>query len=655
MKLSTQINLGLFFIILLAGVGAGTIEVYQTKTQVEHSANALAQKTSSQLADQLSALLSRQSAQQRSELGENQLSEDNLVSSILTTALTNDKLSTISIENTDGIELVKKESASESSSKSILSNLIELSVAQTQAVIGSTSTVIKVTSSPKTHYHFLWQQLLKIAVFCVAVYLLSVIAVMVIANFATRPLSKVTKKLNEIQNNDFTPSSIKSATADFRYLVSAANNLSLALESKFQELTRQAEQFKSVASRDTLTKIANRNAFDRHMKALIGGISGPKEHSLTLVRLAQLTTINHKLGMLAGDNYVCGVADVLKKAGQDNFNGAFVFRISGGDFAIISEVQPNDVHEENLALISKSFTTINPLRDGNKAAWIGVARFTNSMSMKEIMESADSALMAATKRPQGWQFASDIAQVHSNSQWRQRLEYVVSQQYADILIQPVMNLERNTPSYYETFARFKDKQTNDVIPMSQLIPASERLDLIPQVDKLVTSIVFKKLKVTSHQVAINISNASIANTEFREWLIQQLSEHEALCHRIIFEIQDAALIHYNEEAISFCKRVTQLGCRITVEHFGDNFASLSGLRAIQPAYVKLSGRLTESIHTNKDNQLFVSSLLNIARSLNIKVIAEKVENEAESVALNNLDIIHQQGYYFSKPALWTVY
>ena len=161
--------------------------------------------------------------------------------------------------------------------------------------------------------------------------------------------------------------------------------------------------------------------------------------------------------------------------------------------------------------------------------------------------------------------------------------------------------------------------------------------------------------MTTHQIAINVSNASIANPEFREWLTQQLSEHEKLCHRLIFEIQDAALIHYNEEAVSLCKRVTQLGCRITVEHFGDNFASLSGLRAIQPAYVKLSGRLTESIHTNKDNQLFVSSLLNIARSLNIKVIAEKVENEAESVALNNLDIIHQQGYYFSKPALWTVY
>lgn len=643
MKLSTHINLGLFFIVLLSGVGAGFIEVNQTKVHAERTNKALTDKTATQLANQLSMLR------------EDQRSNEALLSSMISTALADDRLSEISIEKDDGTVLAKKVGSSVTSYESLLTNVVEFSVAQSKAGVSSTSIAVKVSSSPQAHYHTLWQQLLKIASFCIVIYLLSLLTVIVIAKLITRPLTKVGTMLNDIQNNDFTPTSIKSATNEFQYLVSAANNLSFALESKFQELTRQAEQFKTVASKDTLTKIANRNAFDRHMKAIIGGISDPKEHTLTLVRLAQLNSINHKLGMLAGDNYVCGIADVLKKASQDYFKGAFVFRISGGDFAIVSDVQRKDLHEENLAMMCKDFITINPLRDGNKAAWIGVARFTNSMSMKEIMENADSALMAATKRPQGWQFASDIAQVHSNAQWRQRLEYIVSQQYADILIQPVMNLERNTPSYYEAFARFKDKQTNDIIPMSQLIPASERLDLVPKLDKLVIGIIFKKLKVTTHQIAINVSNASIASPEFREWLTQQLSEHEKLCHRLIFEIQDAALIHYNEEAVSLCKRVTQLGCRITVEHFGDNFASLSGLRAIQPAYVKLSGRLTESIHTNKDNQLFVSSLLNIARSLNIKVIAEKVENEAESVALNNLDIIHQQGYYFSKPALWTVY
>ena len=643
MKLSTHINLGLFFVIVLAGVGAGFVEVIQTQSQAERTDSALTDKAATQLTTQFSMLR------------QDQLLDEALISSMMSTALSNDRLSEIRLEKDDGTLLVKEVNSNAFYFESLLSNVIELSPVQSQMSVPSTSTVVKVTSSSQAHYHSLWQQLLKIALFCVVIYLLSLLTVIVIAKLTTRSLSNVTKRLNGIQNNDFSPTPIKSSTSEFQFLVSAANNLSFALESKFQELTRQAEQFKVVASKDSLTKIANRNAFDRHMKAIIGGIADPKEHTLTLVRLAQLNNINHKLGMLAGDNYVCGVAEVLKKASQEYFKGAFVFRISGGDFAIVSDVQNKDLHEEHLAMICKDFLTINPLRDGNKAAWIGVARFKNTMSLREIMETADSALLAATKRPQGWQFASDIAQVHSNAQWRQRLEYIVSQQYADILIQPVMNLERNTPSYYEAFARFKDKQTNDVIPMSQLVPASERLDLVPKLDKLVISIIFKKLKVTTHQVAVNISNASIANAEFREWLIQQLSEHEKLCHRLIFEIQDAALIHFNEEAISLCKRVTQMGCRITVEHFGDNFASLSGLRAIQPAYVKLSGRLTESIHTNKDNQLFVSSLLNIARSLNIKVIAEKIENEAESVALNNLDIIHQQGYYFSKPALWTVY
>lgn len=642
MKISTKINLGLLSIALVFGSVSALLQINRKIADVEVSSKAVSNYIAHQLASEFSAFDNAQ------------WKNDETLPDILSNAFINGRVASIKVKDSSGALVIEKKNTTRQK-KHFLSYLIALPSTQSSVKEKLSSNTVTVESSPYLDYITLNYQLMLTLASCILIYLFATFFILYLNGKNQAPLSIVTKKLNELQSNNFTPLSIDSSLTEFNYLVSATNNLAISLENKFQELTRQAEQFKSIASKDVLTKLANRNAFERHMKALLGGISNPKEYSLTLVRLAQLNTINHKLGMLAGDNYVCGVADILKKASQEQFQGAFVFRISGGDFAIISDVQSKRVQEETLSLLNKSFSNLNPLRDGSKAAWMGITRFSNGMSMQEIMESADSALMAATKRPQGWQFSSDIAQVHSNAQWRDRLNYVVAQQYADILIQPVMNLERNTPSYYETFARFKDKQTNDIIPMSQLIPASERLDLIPEVDKLVTSIVFKKLKVTLHQVAINLSNASIASSEFRGWLIKQLSEHESLCHRIVFEVQDAALIHYNEEAVALCKRITQLGCRITVEHFGDNFASLSGLRAIQPAYVKLSGRLTESIHTNKDNQLFVSSLLNIARSLNIKVIAEKVEHEAESVALNNLDIIHQQGYYFSKPALWTVY
>ena len=118
------------------------------------------------------------------------------------------------------------------------------------------------------------------------------------------------------------------------------------------------------------------------------------------------------------------------------------------------------------------------------------------------------------------------------------------------------------------------------------------------------------------------------------------------------EFEDSALIHHKDDTISFCKTLMTLGCRVTIEHFGENLASLAGLRAIQPHFVKISGKLTKDIHTDKDNQLFVSSLLSIARGLNINVIAELVENEAESVALTQLDVAYQQGFYFAKPTLW---
>ena len=73
---------------------------------------------------------------------------------------------------------------------------------------------------------------------------------------------------------------------------------------------------------------------------------------------------------------------------------------------------------------------------------------------------------------------------------------------------------------------------------------------------------------------------------------------------------------------------------------------------IQPDFVKISGKLTKDIHEDKDNQLFVSSLVSIANGLHIKVIAELVESELESNTLSKLQVVYQQGYHFAKPTAW---
>merc|ERR1712224_213592 len=157
-----------------------------------------------------------------------------------------------------------------------------------------------------------------------------------------------------------------------------------------------------MGNKDTLTKLSNRSAFERHTRALLSDMSNFQEKELILIRLAQLTTINTKLGMLAGDNYVKSIADFLVHEAKHNCKSGFVFRLSGGDFALIIEIMGRDERDLMLENMSKRFANATPLRDGSKATWMGVTRFSSQMSLQQVMESADSALMAAMKTQKGW-------------------------------------------------------------------------------------------------------------------------------------------------------------------------------------------------------------------------------------------------------------
>ena len=643
MKLSSRINWGIIALMFFAFIA---LSVAELRLLQSNTSTLISSETEKALASYTKATNATPASSQTKSM---------MLSAVAETLAARPSIASVNVIDEEGNVSVSHESASTDPIPSWFSLVDPAPAFKKRIALPNNDSYLVVTSDKHDTYSKFTAIVIKNATMFMALSFIVYLLVTILTKSALRPINDVIRKLNDMGGHNFTSPDASTSAKDFESLSITANNLAATLASKFDDLTRQAELFKKEASKDALTGLSNRGAFERHMRALLNENATSQEKELIVVRLAQLANINTKLGMVPGDNYVKAITNILMEETKNNSSIRFVFRLSGGDFALISEPMEKPTRDLVLTNISTQCASVTPLRDGTKATWIGVTRFTGSMTMQQVMESVDSALIASMKTQSGWQLASDIAHVHSNSQWRERLNHIVSQQYADIMIQPVMDIEKNMPAYYETSGRFKDKKTNDVIPMSQLIPASERLDLIPEVDKLVTNIVFKKMEVTSQQVAINLSITSIANREFREWLVKELTQRENLCSKLLFEIEDAALIQQREYTELLCRHLMGLGCRITIEHFGDNFASLSGLRVIQPQFVKLSGRLTQGIHTNKDNQLFVSSLISIAKNLNIKVIAEMVETEAESIALTKLGVEHQQGYYFAKPALWNVY
>tara|TARA_Y100000296_G_scaffold60384_1_gene69955 strand:+ start:177 stop:2111 length:1935 start_codon:yes stop_codon:yes gene_type:complete len=643
MRLSTQLSTSLLVFLILVFAGSFIINVKLTREYVNEQLATHAQDTATSLGLSITPHLGEANGIAVAETMVNAIFDRGFYQYITITDMEGNLL--IERRNPDTVDTVP----------TWFTDIVEVTppVEKTELNNGWTMAgELAVQSHPGLANKTLWESVKQSAFMFFAAFVFAYIALLFIITAITKPLRIVVDKIDDIQNQKFSHINYKPFTKELSFITQAVNRLSSSVEIMFKELTQKAEQFRTQAYDDSLTGLQNRSAFTRHMNALLSKTATADEGYVILVRLAQLNTINMTLGAQEGDNYVNTVAKELNSFTSSIQETAFLFRVSGADFVLVTEAMTKQDCEAHLQALSIVLSRCNPLKDGSKAVWIGAAQFNDQQSFSEIMENADSALMAATKQPNGWQFASELSHIHSNTAWKERLNHILQQQYADIVIQPVMNVKLNSPSYFEAFARFKEKSNGNAIPMSQLIPASERLNLIPEVDKLVVNLVVQKLASNKRDIAINIANASLANSAFRQWLLSLLNQNKALCTHLVFELEDSALIHHKAEAIHLCKSLVSLGCKITIEHFGENLASLAGLRAIQPHFVKISGKLTKEIHADKDSQLFVTSLLSIARGLSIKVIAELVENEAESVALTRLDVVYQQGFYFSKPMLW---
>jgi len=643
MRLSTQLSTSLLVFLILVFAGSFVINVKLTREYVNEQLATHAQDTATSLGLSITPYLSEDNGIAIAETMVNAIFDRGFYQYITITDMEGNLL--IEKRNPTTVDTVP----------SWFTDIVEITppVEKTELNDGWTMAgELAVQSHPRLANETLWESVKQSAFMFFTAFVFAYIALLFIITAITKPLRIVVNKIDDIQNQKFSHINYKPFTKELSFITQAVNRLSSSVEAMFKELTQKAEQYRIQAYEDSLTGTQNRSAFSRHMTALLSKTATSDEGYVILIRLAQLNAINMTLGAQEGDNYVISVANELKSFTSSIQETAFLFRVSGADFVLVTEAMTKQDCEARLQELSSSLSHCNPIKDGSKAVWIGAAQFNDEQSFSEIMANADSALMAATKQANGWQFASELSHIHSNTAWKERLNQILEQQYADIVIQPVINIEKNAASYYEAFARFKEKSSGNAIPMSQLIPASERLNLIPEVDKLVVTLVLNKLAQNKRNVAINIANASLANAAFRQWLLTLLNQNTALCTQLVFELEDSALIHHKDDAISFCKSLVNLGCKITIEHFGENLASLAGLRAIQPHFVKISGKLTKDIHADKDSQLFVTSLLSIARGLNISVIAELVENEAESVALSRLDVAYQQGFYFAKPALW---
>jgi EAL domain-containing protein (putative c-di-GMP-specific phosphodiesterase class I) len=153
-------------------------------------------------------------------------------------------------------------------------------------------------------------------------------------------------------------------------------------------------------------------------------------------------------------------------------------------------------------------------------------------------------------------------------------------------------------------------------------------------------------------LAINLFPGSITDASFNDWLLAQLKQQPGIASRLIFEIAEYGVLENANELRNWVDRIRGTGARTSIDHFGKGFASFGYLCETRVDYLKIDGSFISDIEQNKDHRFFVESIIGIAHSLDIKVVAESVETEGEMRTLTTLGVDALQGYGIQPPAPW---
>lgn len=376
-----------------------------------------------------------------------------------------------------------------------------------------------------------------------------------------------------------------------------------------------------------------------------------------LVGLDKLNIVADVYGDETADAIVLAVAQRIEQCLRA---GDIVGRVGFDRFAVIlsdcSEQLITAVADRFLATIRESAVATS---DGPMyvTASIGATMFpTSAKNVREVVGQADNALRSA--RRLGCDCYLEFRDV-PNQHIPERPDLVIAEQVKQALrddrivlaYQPIVSSHDGAPTFYEALVRMLDEE-GEPVPAGLFVPIVEQMGLMRLVDRRVLDLGISALTENSEiSLSINVSGMTAVDPVWLRQLHESLEARPDVASRLILEITETVALDDIADSSRFVRSVTELGCRVALDDFGAGYTSFRHLRALNVDLVKIDGSFVRDLPTNPDNQLFVRTLINLAKGIGLKTVAEWVENEEEAELLRSEGIDFLQGWYYGKPAI----
>ena len=408
-------------------------------------------------------------------------------------------------------------------------------------------------------------------------------------------------------------------------------------------LEKTTQSLRYSLTHDILTGLKNRIAFEKEKQRIAHPL-------IILANIDRFKDINDVFGTKTGDTLLMELAKLIKETASQHEGYIDTYRIGGDEFCLlfqeISTHQAFPLAEEIEKVISRTTFSI---KGNDLSASITLAINCNS----PLLENADLALKAIKRqRTQKVIIYDDALGLHQQAKKNIETVKMVKQALEEDRVvpyfQPIVNLTSGKVEKFEALVRIING--DEVISPFFFLDIARRTHLYFDITRVMLEKTFQiATQFPEYRFSVNLSIADIDNEEFVESLFALFQKHILIANRIDIELLETEELYNIHKVKEFIDRIHSFGSLVLIDDFGSGYSNFAYFADFEIDIIKIDGSIIQEITTDRRKRHMLESIVMFAKNMNLKIVAEFVDNPDVVTLLKKLDIEYAQGYLFSPP------
>lgn len=485
------------------------------------------------------------------------------------------------------------------------------------------------------------------------IFLLGITMAWLILSRVTNPIQYVATQARLLAGQKWSPAhQSRFELKEIKQLNDAFNDMSSTLSTAFSRLEHQVYY-------DSVTGLLSKEGLQKQLQLLNAQENATVWNGLILLSLDNINAVNNSLGYQKGEALLC---EFVKQLQEIVPSRTLLARVNDIEFAICypedcgcEKAEDEIARYVHIYINSQGCESEHPLFAGN----IGlVNEVYDDQTLAVILRNASVALAAARKRGAG---AFEIYRPEmmrravENTQMLTELNQAELNQELRVYFQPIIDLHHREVIGAEALIRWQSKAYG-MVPPYIFIPLAEESGLILSIGRWVLRESCRQLalKIASgwpadFNIHINVSARQLYQADFDSVIVATLNEFQLSASNLTIELTESILLERGTIISEQLGRIRALGISVAIDDFGSGFSSLSYLHRLQFDCLKIDRDFVSGILESAKNEAIISSVISLAKGLNVPLIAEGIETKEVADRLYELGCPRGQGYYFGRP------